>query len=223
MAEIAFSRIEEMIVTLQLKPGQIISENELSEHLGIGRMPVREAIKLLEIAHLVVVMPRKGVIVKEIKSEDTFLQLEVRRALEELIVWRATKFSTPDEKEKFLEMANAYEKATEERNDIEAVRIDHEFNQFLSKCARNRFASAAIAPIYALGRRIYFYQYKKNEVLTKEINLAHVKLMRAIASGDEDLSKKALNDLLNSTVKLHYSFLEVWYPNVFNRESGLNE
>ncbi|WP_042374469.1 GntR family transcriptional regulator [Neobacillus jeddahensis] len=211
LAEKAYIELEEMIITLKLNPGQLISENEISQMLGIGRMPVREAIKRLEMAHLVRVLPHRGIMVTEIKTEEIFLQMELRRVLEALIVKRATKFSLPIERTKFLKLADAYETATIENDDIKAVRIDDEFNKFLAKCSRNPFAANALTPLHALARRMYFFQYKLNMELTKEINEGHVKLMRAVASGDESIALQALEDLLFSTEKLYEINIDTWY------------
>jgi DNA-binding GntR family transcriptional regulator len=43
----AYTEIEELIVTLQLAPGSVLSEQMLSERLGIGRTPIREALQRL--------------------------------------------------------------------------------------------------------------------------------------------------------------------------------
>ena len=44
----AYKRLEEMIVTAELKPGSIVSEMEVADHLELGRTPVREAFKRME-------------------------------------------------------------------------------------------------------------------------------------------------------------------------------
>jgi len=43
----AYKRLEEMIVTLQLAPGEVVSEAALSKRLGIGRTPIREGLQRL--------------------------------------------------------------------------------------------------------------------------------------------------------------------------------
>ena len=53
--------LEEMIVTLQLPPGSLWSEATLSESLGIGRTPVREALQRLAEYHMVIVLRRHGI------------------------------------------------------------------------------------------------------------------------------------------------------------------
>ena len=45
LADRAYSALEELIVTLRLAPGSAVSESELSQRLGIGRTPIREALR----------------------------------------------------------------------------------------------------------------------------------------------------------------------------------
>ena len=61
----AYAQLEEMIVTLQLAPGAVLSEMELGERLNIGRTPVREALHRLAREGLVLILPRKGILVTE--------------------------------------------------------------------------------------------------------------------------------------------------------------
>ena len=58
--EEAYLRIEEMIVTLVLAPGSVVSEAMLSERIGIGHTPIREALQRLAREHLVQILLRCG-------------------------------------------------------------------------------------------------------------------------------------------------------------------
>jgi DNA-binding GntR family transcriptional regulator len=58
LTEQAYNRLEEMIVTLKLAPGAILSEQTLSAELGIGRTPIREALQRLAREGLVLVLPK---------------------------------------------------------------------------------------------------------------------------------------------------------------------
>ena len=62
----AYARLEELIVTLQLAPGEVVSEAALSDKVGIGRTPIREALHRLARERLVTILPRRGIIVTEI-------------------------------------------------------------------------------------------------------------------------------------------------------------
>ncbi len=209
-ADEAYNRLEEMIVTLEIKPGTNWTENELSELIGIGRMPVRESLKRLERSHLLTVVPRHGIHINEISIESLYLQMEVRRILERLIARRAARFSTPDERKNFLQLARDYEEATSSRDTLGAVRIDNEFNLFIADCARNKFAKEALQPLHALARRIYFMQYETDPDLIEKINNAHCSLMRVVASGDEKLAAEKSDILLDYVETLYKQTLNVF-------------
>ncbi len=73
----AYRELEEMIVTLQLVPGTVLSEQALSLRLKIGRTPIREALQRLARDSLVVIMPRRGIMVSEINLRLQLRLLEV--------------------------------------------------------------------------------------------------------------------------------------------------
>src|SRR5277367_6085233 len=66
LTERAYRELEEQIVTLRLAPGSPVSEASLSKRLGIGRTPVREALQRLARERLVVILPRRGILVSEV-------------------------------------------------------------------------------------------------------------------------------------------------------------
>ena len=63
LSDQAYSQIEEMIVTMQLPPETPVSEAQLSNFLGIGRTPIREAIQRLSREHLVTIVPKRGIFI----------------------------------------------------------------------------------------------------------------------------------------------------------------
>ena len=85
LTEQAYRAIEEQIVTLRLKPGEVLSEQMLSATFEIGRTPIREALQRLAREGLVTILPRKGILVSDINPRNQLLVLEVRRELERLL------------------------------------------------------------------------------------------------------------------------------------------
>jgi DNA-binding GntR family transcriptional regulator len=81
----AYVVLEELIVTLRLAPGAVLSESALSEQLEIGRTPIREALQRLSREGLITILPRKGILVTEINPRSQLLLLEVRRELKRLL------------------------------------------------------------------------------------------------------------------------------------------
>ena len=82
LAEQAYDAVRDMIVSLELRPGAVVSERELMERLGIGRTPVREALHRLAQEKFVEVYPRRGMFVTTVEIRDLAALCEVRLPLE---------------------------------------------------------------------------------------------------------------------------------------------
>jgi len=82
IAERAYLALRERIVTLGLPPGSVLREDELMQELGIGRTPLREAVKRLTLENLVAVRPRRGTFVTDVHPTDIAAITEVRAELE---------------------------------------------------------------------------------------------------------------------------------------------
>src|SRR5918992_686524 len=82
VAEHAYEELRDRIVTLGLPPGTVLREDELMGELGIGRTPLREAVKRLALENLVAVQPRRGTFVTEVEAADIVNISEVRAELE---------------------------------------------------------------------------------------------------------------------------------------------
>ncbi|MCE9657874.1 MAG: GntR family transcriptional regulator [Burkholderiales bacterium] len=184
LSEQAFGTLEEMIVTLKLPPGSLWSEAMLSEAVGIGRTPVREAIQRLAEYHLVVIMPRHGVRIAEVNEQEQLLVLETRRELERLIATRAARRASAEEKQAMSAMAQALLAAGKAGDVVEMLRQYFLAKEFTARCAGNRFTEQAIAPLYTLSRRFYYMHHQELNDLSDVAGL-HAGLLRAIATGDE--------------------------------------
>src|SRR4051812_30935628 len=91
LTERAYRQLEEQIVTLQIPPGTVVSETLLAERLGIGRTPIREALQRLAREKLVVIMPRRGIVVAEENLKQQLRLIELRREVERLLAKSAAK------------------------------------------------------------------------------------------------------------------------------------
>ena len=82
IAERAYLELRDRIVTLRLPPGTVLREDALMRELGIGRTPLREAVKRLALENLVMVQPRRGTSVTAVDVDDIAAITEVRVELE---------------------------------------------------------------------------------------------------------------------------------------------
>ena len=189
LAEQAYEKIEELIVTLQLAPGTIFTEGELCQRLNIGRTPVREALQRLIMDGLVKSMPRRGMMVTEVNIADQMALLETRRVLERLIVSKAARRATEEQRQLLQQYASEIRDAAQKGDLAEFMRCDHKFDRLVEEASGNPFAVKANAPFHAHCRRFWYY-YHINGDLQRSADL-HADIMRAIARSDEEGAAKA--------------------------------
>jgi len=192
----AYAELEEMIVTLKLAPGAGVSEAELSNHLGIGRTPIREALQRLARERLVVILPRRGIIVSDINVGRQLRLHEVRRELERLIARTAARRATSEQRARFRELARQFEKSARVNDDITFMRTDREFNLLCSSAAHNEFAAGAMTLMHGLSRRFWYLHYQEAADMPLTAKL-HADIARAIAAKDEQRAANASDKLLD--------------------------
>src|SRR5665647_11700 len=81
-SDVAFERLQEMILDLRLAPGAFLNEQSLADDLGLGRMPVREALARLAKDRFVTILPRRGIVVTPLALDDVLDMFEAREAIE---------------------------------------------------------------------------------------------------------------------------------------------
>ena len=193
----AYLALEERIATLQLKPGEVLSENTLSETLGIGRTPVREALQRLAREGMVTVLPRRGILVSEFNVASHLRMLEVRREIERLMARSAASRASAHERARFEEMAATMREAARTGDDIGFMRVDQRFNRLVSQAARNEFATTSIAVMSGLSRRFWFMHHLNRTDDLDVVVERHACLAEAIAEGDADAAAAASDALID--------------------------
>ncbi len=83
--EYALRFLKSTIISLELAPGSVISENEIASRLGLSRTPIREALIELSKVNIVEIMPQKGsrvlLIDYDLVEESRFLRLVLETAI----------------------------------------------------------------------------------------------------------------------------------------------
>ncbi len=84
--EYAYRVLKNNIMSLELKPGELLSESDLSEKLSISRTPIREVIMRLKSEHLIEVKPQAGTYISLIDKELINEAIFMRRLLEKEVL-----------------------------------------------------------------------------------------------------------------------------------------
>ena len=87
LRDVVFNTLRQAILRGELKPGERLMEIQLANKLGVSRTPIREAIRKLELEGLVLVIPRKGAEVADIKEKSLRDVLEL--SLIHILPWHA--------------------------------------------------------------------------------------------------------------------------------------
>ncbi|WP_175469734.1 GntR family transcriptional regulator [Marinobacter sp. AC-23] len=195
MKEIAYDQLEHLIVHDRLPAGSMVFEVDLAEQLGMGRTPVREALQRLARDGLVVIHPRRGVMVTEMSIARQLELLEVRRPLEQLIATSAARRANAEERNQML--ANAkFSEGTAAAGDgdafFEATRSNH---LLLEQAAHNEVVQNVMGLLHGSSRRYWYAHYRQFGDLERAAS-AHANLLRSIALGTEAEASENANVLV---------------------------
>ncbi len=157
LRDVVFHTLRQAIVTGELKPGERLMEIHLAEKLGVSRTPIREAIRKLELEGLVTMIPRRGAEVAQITEKSMKDVLEIRRALDALIVELACDRITPEELDALKEACDAFEKAIESGDVKVIAQADVALHNIITEATRN---SRLIQLVNNLGEQMYRYRFE---------------------------------------------------------------
>jgi DNA-binding GntR family transcriptional regulator len=145
LREQIINAIRDAIIEGKFKPGEKISEQELSEQLGVSRTPIREAIQILQQQGLVKIVPKSGTYVTDVEAEELKDSLSIRIAIEELALRQAIERSNGEQWEKLCsQLENVLERmqeAADKGSTIEATELDIEWHTHLIDSAQNCYLS----------------------------------------------------------------------------------
>jgi DNA-binding GntR family transcriptional regulator len=181
LAEKAYVAIGRLIVTLELGPGSVINERELVEQLGIGRTPVREALRRLAQEGLVEVYPRRGMFVTDVDVRKLALVSEVRAALEPEAARLAAERATDAERAELRELLDELDAAG--GDDHALMALDERIHHAVYRCARNDLLAATLEQYYVLALRIWTIALDRQHELNDAVQ-GHRALLEAIHDGD---------------------------------------
>jgi GntR family transcriptional regulator, rspAB operon transcriptional repressor len=179
----AYERLRTAIADLVLQPGHALSERYLAEWLGIGRMPVREALMRLREEGLVEAVARKGYLVSRISADDAQEIYEMLEGLESMAVKLAAERATPSDVARLEETVRQQEEALA-ADDLDAwVRADEAFHDAIVQIARNRRISRVIEPLNAQLHRLRLFTIRLRPKPVRSV-AEHRAELEAIKAGD---------------------------------------
>lgn len=212
LRELVFEAIREAIIDGTLAPGERLMEAQLAEDLGVSRTPVREAIRQLELAGFVVMIPRRGAYVADISLKDVAEVFEIRGALEALAASLAAERASDEEIEQLERLLAEIAKAVEEKDAARLVELDTRFHDLLYKASRNERLGQILSSLREQIQR-FRTQTLSNPARMRVALEEHRSLVEALAARDAEAAARCaaqhIESAENSLMELSFSERQV--------------
>lgn len=191
-ADLAYREIRALIVTLELPPGSLLSEPELQERLGLGRTPVREALRTLAHERLVEVYPRRGMFVAALDPRDLAALSEVREQLEPYAARLAAERRNDEDLEVVDELIADLDAVAVAPDMRQLIELDQRIHHHIYRCAHNDFLQDACDQHYMHALRIWFLALDRVSHLGDAV-AEHRDLLVAVREGDAQRAAEVMS------------------------------
>jgi DNA-binding GntR family transcriptional regulator len=186
LSERAYHALRDRLVMLDIAPGEPINEGRLASELGIGRTPIREGLKKLELDHLVVTYPRRGTFATQVDITDLATVSEVRQVLEPLAARRAALLARPHVRARLAVKAEQIASMGAEPADKRALlAYDLDVHRLIYQATDNPHLEETLVRLDNLATRIWCLVLDRLPSIAGHIR-EHVGLLEAIVDRDED-------------------------------------
>ncbi len=186
MADRAYAVLTDRLIMLDIRPNDPIDDSALAKELGLGRTPVREALKRLESDRLVVAYPRRGTFATGVDIADLAGISEIRAQLEPLAARRAAERSSAATRAELTDLAARIEAMDIDALDrTELMRRDMAVHRAIYRAAGNQHLEDVLIRYDNLATRIFCMFLDRLAHVDEHVR-EHVELLRTIAEGHGD-------------------------------------
>ena len=199
LADQVFERLENDIITGVYPKGEILTELKLVEQLGVSRTPIREALRRLEQERLIQ-ETGKGSLVLGITVEDLMDIMAIRKRIEGLAAYHATKNLTDEGREELMRI-NELQEFYYSKMDTERLRqMDDRFHDTIYALSGSTVIRDTLRPLHRKTQRYRKASIENPERLARSIQ-EHNEIFRAILSGDAELADRLITRHIENAEK----------------------
>lgn len=206
-SEFAYQTLRKNIMHLELVPGQIIAENELTECLKISRTPIREAMFRLREEHLVEVYPQNRTCISYIDYDLVQQGMLMRGAVEAAVLKLLCKRGVQPHAVNLIEenLRLQYYCSNDGALRAKFYDLDNEFHRILFTIAGNEWSWKMLQKSSTHHDRVRYLHLHdiNNKANIETLYLSHKKIFELILKGDED----AVADIAAAHVQIRPSAL----------------
>ncbi len=211
---IAYRRIKDKIIALELPPASLIDEAYLADELGVGLTPVRQALRRLALENLVVILPRRGTMVADLNFSDLQKIFEMRLELEALAAQLAAMRATPDQLNEMATLLNEAQTLVASQDNQKLIELDRALHALIARCAHNEFLEQTLDWLYCHVLRLWYITLRQMDVLSEAMD-EHRQILDALKMGDGEHAALIM--------RAHVRHFQATFQRTFQPEQPMSE
>lgn len=208
----AFRVIRDNIISLELKPGTMISEQDLAYELDLSRTPVHEALQELSKTKIVEIFPQKGSLVSLINLELVNEAVFVRATLESAITEEACKIANNEDIKYLTENVELQEFLLKQNNIDKFMEMDNLFHQKMYEITNKMQCYYMVKSMNIHHDR--FRALRVHGADRTPILKVHKQILQAIQDKDAEAARELTAEHINRT-RLDAAEIQKKYPQYF--------
>jgi DNA-binding GntR family transcriptional regulator len=210
LVDTAYQVIREAILSNELKPGTLLSENELSRQIGISRTPTREALRRLGDQDLVSIVPRIGAFVTDLSVEKINEIYQLREALECFAIEFVPKYGDLEELDQILRDVMRSSEWIKS-GDVDKINdLDIHIHEYVAKSSHNemlkKMVDQLLNQIMRLRRMTPNFPGRLDEQREE-----HIRMITALKEGKIEIAREQLRNHLRKVAETAIQIrLKMW-------------
>ena len=199
IADQIFEKLERDILIGEYSRGEILTENKLSEELGVSRTPIREALGRLEQEHIIEIS-NKGNIVIGISKEDIDMIYEIRVRIEGIAARNAALNASDEDIKELYDIISLQDFYTEKKEADSIKNIDSDFHDKIYSMSGSVILCDTLRDLHK--KVIKFRKASVSSYSRAKVSLCeHKEIYEAISSRNPDLSEQLTIKHVNNARK----------------------
>ena len=217
LAEQAYLRLRQEILTCILSPGQVVSERELARQYEMSKTPIREA--LAQVCHdgLMHRLPGRGYMVAPITIKDIRDLFDLRLILEVAAAEQAARYPSPAHIAMLREMSSITYHLDDPESHILFLKANRSFHLALAEATKNRRLEGMLDGLLIEMDRVFHLGLRLRDS-SEEMRREHQEVVAALEAGDVERARDAITrQIITSRDRVMEAILQgvampVWAP-----------
>jgi DNA-binding GntR family transcriptional regulator len=206
------------IVTMRIRPGEKLSEQDLARRFGVSRQPVREAFIKLAESGLVRVLPQRGTMVVKISIEAVEDARFIREAIECAVAREAARRGDARALADVRACLDTAAEAMAAGDTERFFTLDEEFHQRLAAAAGRPNSWRVVEEQKAQMDRVRYLDMS-DAIPMKTVMAQHLAILAAVDGGDERAAETAMRVHLTEILVSLPKIAARW-PDLFEGRGG---